>query len=319
MTSQITSTNRSATDGQIKQFSRLVEDAALSAIDTIGINKSSMQNIIEHGGELQQGLSQVIQKLAIISPEPNDRYGYLEGRSPRLEDLIRQMDIIHAQPEYAHLDLNAPWKLAKELLKSPDIPMSRQKLQVSIDPLSCFPDYNQALEASINILSRSYGKYFESHVKKRDFGPECLRQVATLVNPIESKLREQQGSGIWVELFRRPETEFRLHLKKMTAEFLKQEQEKYFLAQGISRDKRRLLYGDCNYALPRSTFMIASWLLVETLEPFHEPFAITCDGDIASSMDEDFSCVPCFYLDFSVKEGCFILKYFHELQVFDPS
>ncbi len=311
MTSQITSTNGSATAGQIKQFSRFVEDAAMSAVDTIGIDKGSMQNVIEHGGELQQGIIQVIQKLSVIQPEPIDRYGYIEGRNPRLEDLKRQMDIIHAQPEYAHLDLNAPWKFAKELLKSTDIPLSRQKLQVSIDPLSCFPDYNKALEASIKILSRRRKGLFRSDIKKGNFGPECLRQVAKVANPMESKLREEQGSGIWVELFSTSSgTSGKVHIP-ILSEFLMQE-DAHFLALDLNLEKRKDDgYAMENYALARSAFTVATWFLTCDLNSrVRDQFCLIleCKGDeISPEVNGNYSKTPFFHIsltwDYSIAVG----------------
>lgn len=186
----------SITDGQKKQYLRFVEDAAENALKKVGLDKDSIQKLIEKGDKLQSHIIWGIQKLS-VSDQFNEKVGYgFEGgyyypsgyQRQHVSDQIACLREMFPQLGTADADL------ADEFGK---IPPNAEGLFAIPRWEKIAPTYSAALEKVLALITQARnGTTFWSY-GSASFGPN-LRQNARTAAMFQKLGEQQKGHDILI-------------------------------------------------------------------------------------------------------------------------
>jgi hypothetical protein len=256
----------SITDGQRKQYKRFVEDAAERALAEVGLDKDSIQKLIERGDEFQDRIITGIRELSVsdefADEEVESNYGYpniysvkgMTQQTNRLRELFP--GIGYAAEELA----------GQPLLNSEGwfaIPRWEKIGRT----------YNEAVEKVLAKIKETRDGQFYNY-REGELGPKYLRQHPRTVKMFQTLGDQQKGNDILV----------------VPAQF-------GFLHRGRSVRRAREIFGANEFGL--GAFAVGIMLLThpERLQAYEDLF-IDCPGDeYALVADGDFSHAPFFHFD----------------------
>ena len=192
MTSEITSST--TTDGQRKQYFRFVEDASEKALASINLDKDSLQQLIENGGEFQDRIITAIKELSITNQfadeEVSSGYGYLSGYQPK--DVVAQTNALRELFPgigYANQDMLAQMEKGEISL-----PPGAEGFFAIPHWSKVAPTYQAAVEKVLDLLDKAYGGRFTNY-RKGELGPQFLRETSKKARAMEA-LQQTQNADI---------------------------------------------------------------------------------------------------------------------------
>lgn len=186
-----TSITSGITDGQKKQYKRFVEDAAERALAEVGLDRDSIQKLIERGNEFQADIVASIRKLSVSNrfsnKEVSSSYGYLSGYRPksiaeqvkRLRELFPELGSAGEHIATSSLPPNAEGWFA--------IPR-REKIA---------PTYGEAVQRVLDLLKKTRNGKFCNY-REGQLGSACLRQSRKISQALCALGEEQKGHDILI-------------------------------------------------------------------------------------------------------------------------
>lgn len=192
MTSGITSST--TTDGQRKQYFRFVEDASEKALASINLDKDSLQQLIENGGEFQDRIITAIKELSITNQfadeEVSSGYGYLSGYQPK--DVVAQTNVLRELFPgigYANQDMLAQMEKGELSL-----PPGAEGFFAIPHWSKVGSTYQAAVEKVLDLLAKAYGGRFTNY-RKGELGSNQLRETSKKARAMEV-LQQTQNADI---------------------------------------------------------------------------------------------------------------------------
>lgn len=180
----------SITSGQRKQYFRFIEDAGEKALREAGLDKDSIQRLIENGGEFQADILASIRRLSVTNQFANEEcassYGYLSGYKPKsiaqqvltLKQLFPELDM----SDMTDADLGALPEGAEGWFAIP-------RWQ------SVASTYGEAVEKVLNLIKRTRnGKFY--NYREGQLGPNHLRESDKAVKTWKTIAEAQNNHGI---------------------------------------------------------------------------------------------------------------------------
>jgi hypothetical protein len=188
----MTETITSITDGQKKQYLRFVEDAAERALAEIGLDKDSIQKLIENGDEFQADIVASIGKHSISNQFANEevesRYGYLSGyRKPK--GITEQTNILR--------QLFPGVGFADEKIAEQPLPPNTEGWFAIPKWETMAATYGEAVQKVFDMIKKTRGGKFYNW-REGQLGPQYLRQSAKSVKAFQKLGTEQKDHDILV-------------------------------------------------------------------------------------------------------------------------
>lgn len=179
------------TEGQKKQFKRFVEDAADKALKEVGLDKDSIQKLIENGDEFQARIIASIRELSasnqFADEEVESSYGYLSGYKPK--GITEQTNILRQLfPGIGYAD---------EKLAEQPLPPNAEGWFAIPRWQSVAKTYNEALQKVLDLIKQQrQGKFY--NWRKGKLGEKYLRQLERTAKKLEALDDQQNGYDILV-------------------------------------------------------------------------------------------------------------------------
>ena len=195
MTTAITS--RAVTDGQRKQFSRFLEDAGEKALSAANLDKDSLQQLIENGGEFQDRIITAIKELSITKQFADEQvssgYGYLSGYQPK--DVVAQTNALRELfPGIGHANQDMLAQMEKGEIS---LPPGAEGFFAIPHWSKVAPTYQAAVEKVMKLLVKAYGGRFTNY-RKGELGPNQLRETSKKARAMESLQLSQNADVLLV-------------------------------------------------------------------------------------------------------------------------
>ena len=186
------STSVPATEGQLKQIRRLVEDAAEKAAKQLGLDKDAMQRLVELGvvglvPHFVMLFSNLVLTDEFADEEVESNYGYLSGY--KLRPVAEQMTTLKSIfPQLESFDESAA---AKELQLGSEGNFLIPRWQ------ELAPTYGEAVELVLAALKKSRNGRFVNY-RENELGPDRLRESAKKSDMFQKLGNEQKGHNVLV-------------------------------------------------------------------------------------------------------------------------
>lgn len=191
MKTSITST----TEGQRKQYKRLVEDAAEHALKETALGKDELQRVIEHGDEFAEAIRTAaitsLQDLSVSDKfkdeDVESSYGYLSGYKPK--GITEQTNILR--------QLFPGVGFADEKLAERPVPTNAEGWFAIPKWQTIAPTYGEAVEKVLAKISETRKGKFKNW-REGELGPDRLKQSARAEKMFQRLGREQKDHDILV-------------------------------------------------------------------------------------------------------------------------
>lgn len=257
-------TTQSITSGQLKQYKRFVEDAAVKALLEVQLDKDELQRLIENGDELQLRIIRAIRELSFADKEVRSNYVYPDGyKVKEIVDQVATLRQLFPELKDATFDENIPLRSLPPNAEGWFAIPRWEKLGSS---------YNEAVDkvlTTIKFKRRFYNR------RKGQTGPEYLRQHAKTVKAFHKLGDEQKGHDILIV-----PAQFGLHHR--------------------GRSVRRTYTAMNAVEFGLGAFAVGCMILTHPeREVKSEQLHVYCAGDEFSwDADGYFSCVPAFFFSY---------------------
>ena len=179
------------TEGQKKQYLRLVEDAAERALKETGLDKDGLQKLIENSDEFLSRIVTAIRELSVSNQYANEETepsgAYLPGYKPK--SITQQINILR--------QLFPGLGDANEKLAEAELNQNAEGWFAIPRWEKIAPTYGEAVQKVLNLIKQTRNGAFCNY-REGQLGPQHLRQSQNSAKAWEKLGREQKDYDILI-------------------------------------------------------------------------------------------------------------------------
>ena len=269
--------NTSITSSQRKRYLRFVENAAERALGEIGLDKDSLQRLIEHGDDLQSAIVAKIRELSVLNQYADEEVSSNTDypKEYQVRPIAQQIDEL--RKHFPPLSLGLTSEFIEKTLPGLVLPSGAEGWFAIPRFDKVAGSYHEAVELVLKAIASARPFY---NYRERRLGPEYLSQHKRTIKMFRELSAQQKGDLLIVP-----------------AQFGKRH-------AGRSVRQAREVFMASEFGL--GAFAVGCMLLAnpERLQAYDDLW-IDCPGDeYALGTDGRFGGAPCFYfVDSKVRFG----------------